>query len=787
VRSLTLFLLSVLLTLSAAARADDNDKAVCQTAFGVSDPGADRLAACTRFLASNTGTPRERGLAHDALAFAQFKLGRYDKALDEYTGETEVDPTNVNGYFMRARMYRLLLQYDKAVEAANLALQVKPGDWQSLLERGRAYAARGDLQAAAADYDSAAQGNPNLLNRAADILTTLGLARNEKKDFAAAIDRFDAALKIDPNNRDAIIGRCSALTATNASPDKINACSGAISEIDATACSNYRNSTEADRAAACARVFAATAPTGHALAIAHMWKGRDLKSKRQNDAAMAEFELAVKAAPDFWRVYDARAQAKDELKYDLNGALADYDEAIKRNPDDYNVYVRRGEARILKGDNDAAIADFDVAMPHFASPQTTLIDRARAENAKKDYDGAIADLNKAIDKPTGGSGLQYAYVIRARAFNGKGDSDAAIADCNAALKLNNKFAAAYDERGVAVAAKGDIEGALADLGAAIRLSPNFIKFYADRGAVYERKRDFDSARADYQVAMAKLTPYDSQATTELRKLARQRLAALAPPPTAAPAPSTPSAPSQPQKSGALAPTTRVALVIGNGAYKNVPKLPNPPKDATAVADSLRHVGFSVVTLSDDMPLDGFLRALSAFSRVAAKADWAVVYYAGHGMEIGGVNYLIPIDAKLNEDTDAATEAVSLELVIAAVSGAKKLRLVMLDACRDNPFAENMKRTIGLQLVNKGLSDIEPDAGIMIVYATKHGETAQDGMNGHSPFASAVINDIPKPGIEVRRLFDVVRDDVIKATNRAQQPFSYGSLPGSQEFYFVAGK
>ncbi len=155
------------------------------------------------------------------------------------------------------------------------------------------------------------------------------------------------------------------------------------------------------------------------------------------------------------------------------------------------------------------------------------------------------------------------------------------------------------------------------------------------------------------------------------------------------------------------------------------------------------------------------------------------------MEIGGVNYLIPVDAKLAFDTDAAREAVSLELVIAAVSGARQMRIVMLDACRDNPFTANMKRSLGLQLVSKGLSNIEPVAGIMIVYATRHGETALDGDGEHSPFATAVIDDIRKPGIEVRRLFDVVRDDVMKATNRAQQPFTYGSLPGSQEFFFVS--
>jgi uncharacterized caspase-like protein len=113
----------------------------------------------------------------------------------------------------------------------------------------------------------------------------------------------------------------------------------------------------------------------------------------------------------------------------------------------------------------------------------------------------------------------------------------------------------------------------------------------------------------------------------------------------------------------------------------------------------------------------------------------VVYYAGHGMEIGGVNCLIPVDARLKADSDAETQAVALEQVIAAVAGAKKLRLVMLDACRDNPFEKIMQRTIALKLVNRGFSNIEPEAGFMVVYAAKHGEAALDGDAKNSPFAT----------------------------------------------------
>ena len=289
--------------------------------------------------------------------------------------------------------------------------------------------------------------------------------------------------------------------------------------------------------------------------------------------------------------------------------------------------------------------------------------------------------------------------------------------------------------------------------------------------MFERKHNLEQARADYRSASFALTPYRQlRGRAGRAQKARERLAAL-----------TPQAPA-----GATT-TRRVALVIGNGAYQNVPQLANPPRDAKLVADALRAVGFQEVTLANDLTRDKFFDTLHAFARDAEKADWAVVYYAGHGLEIGGVNYLVPVDAKLAADKDAETEAVALEQVIAAVGAARKLHLVMLDACRDNPFAPAMQRTIALKLVDKGLSDIEPSAGFMVVYAAKHGETAQDGEGVDSPFAIAVARDVKEPHVEVRKLFDIVRDDVWNSTKHEQQPFIYGSPPGREDFYFVAGK
>ena len=233
---------------------------------------------------------------------------------------------------------------------------------------------------------------------------------------------------------------------------------------------------------------------------------------------------------------------------------------------------------------------------------------------------------------------------------------------------------------------------------------------------------------------------------------------------------------------------RIALVIGNSAYKNADTLPNPERDANLVADALKRTGFETVTLLTNLRKDALVSALRDFAARAETADWAVVYYAGHGMEVGGINYLIPTDAKIAADRDIGFEAVPLEQVLNAAERAKKLRLVILDACRVNPFASQMKRTqtVASRSVSRGLAAVEPEAGTLVVYAAKDGETALDGDGINSPFASALVKNLPTPGLEVRRLFDFVRDDVMEATGRKQKPFSYGSISGRQDFYFVAG-
>jgi hypothetical protein len=225
---------------------------------------------------------------------------------------------------------------------------------------------------------------------------------------------------------------------------------------------------------------------------------------------------------------------------------------------------------------------------------------------------------------------------------------------------------------------------------------------------------------------------------------------------------------------------RVALVVGNSTYQTVPQLPNPSRDADSVAKMFRDAGFDSVDVAINVGNLEFKRAIRRFEEKADQADIAVLYYAGHGLEISGTNYLIPIDARLASDRDADDEAIPLERMVSSADGAKRLRLIILDACRDNPFVTSMRRErkVANRAVVGGLGKIEPTStDTLIAYAARAGSTADDGDGQHSPFTAAVLKNLTVPGLDVRLAFGRVRDEVLKVTDNRQEPFVYGSLGG----------
>lgn len=230
---------------------------------------------------------------------------------------------------------------------------------------------------------------------------------------------------------------------------------------------------------------------------------------------------------------------------------------------------------------------------------------------------------------------------------------------------------------------------------------------------------------------------------------------------------------------------RVALVIGNAEHKFLSVLQNPVTDATAVAEALEKLNFDKVMLRTDLGFEGFRAALRDLSREAKGADAAVVFFAGNGIEVDGRNYLIPVDARLERATDVDLEAIRLETVFEQVADAK-LGLIILDACRNNPFVgrdsgTNRDRGVG----NKGLARIEPHRGLFAVYAALPGTAATDGIGLHSPFTEALLKHLPTPGLELRHLFIRVRAEVVAATAMHRRPETWDRFDG--ELYFKAAR
>ncbi len=233
---------------------------------------------------------------------------------------------------------------------------------------------------------------------------------------------------------------------------------------------------------------------------------------------------------------------------------------------------------------------------------------------------------------------------------------------------------------------------------------------------------------------------------------------------------------------------RVAFVVGNGAYKNVPALPNPAVDAKSMARLLRNVGFEVVE-GANLPRDKMTDKLLDFGRKAAGADVALFYYAGHGIAVNGANYLLPVDADLKSEMDVKLgAAINIDMTLEQTMGDAKVKLVFLDACRDNPFAAKIRSAKATRSANvgSGLAEMKSGEGTLLAFATGPGQTALDGEAGtNSPFTRALLANIAQPGVEIQQAMTKVRAQVNDETSKGQLPWGHTNLIGS--VYLNPGK
>jgi hypothetical protein len=358
--------------------------------------------------------------------------------------------------------------------------------------------------------------------------------------------------------------------------------------------------------------------------------------------------------------------------------------------------------------------------------------------------------------PEGGAIMRRAaaVLLTLSAFAGLALASARADDADALLR-----------RAYGLETKGDHGRAAANIVAAIKLFPKQADAVLIRAYGEEQKGDHARASADI-VAAVLLLPRDQPRAAPLQPI------------NAAPVVAPPPIKTAPPIVAVTAGGRRVALVIGNGKYTQVPQLPNPPYDAADIAQALRKLGFDVIE-GRDVEKKTMEDKIREFGRKLDGANLALFFYAGHGLQVAGKNYLVPTDAKLERPGDLTFETIDMAVVLEQMESAERVDLVFLDACRDNPFAKTLARSLGTRsaAVGQGLALVQSAVGTMIIYSTQPDNVAQDGAGRNSPFTGALLKHIATPGVQIESMIKRVRADVITATQRQQVPWDNSSLVG----------
>ncbi|MFO1118371.1 MAG: caspase family protein [Beijerinckiaceae bacterium] len=487
------------------------------------------------------------------------------------------------------------------------------------------------------------------------------------------------------------------------------------------------------------------------------------------------------------RALAARCEAR-RFARDLDWAIADCSEAIKLDPRNEFAFFNRGFAYRLQNRADPAISDFTQVIALGPGPRVadSFVHRANGFQMKGDWNACLADVEEGLKiKPNEN------WYLNARAYclANKGDYAGASRDYDAIIASAPQFIGAYIDRARMNVNRGDFAKALVDLDKAVRIAPAQSGGYFYRALAYEKQNDIPRAVADIDAARER-SPDDPRIRTASERIhARAEGRAVPEPaqskggvqPAAAPAPPTAHEPqNDAAKSVASTNGNRVALVVGNSAYKFASPLPNPANDATDMADALRKLGFTVIE-GHDLDWRGMIALVKQFAAQLQSADLALFFYAGHGIQVNGDNYLIPVDAQLETPGNLDLDAVDLRSILRPMEDRNRVNLVFLDACRDNPFTRSLAKSRGAGTrsvsVSQGLAQVQAAAGTMIAYSTQPDAVAQDGRGRNSPFTTALLKYLPRQGLEVEQMMKLVRVDVMGATQQQQVPWGHSSLVG----------
>lgn len=447
----------------------------------------------------------------------------------------------------------------------------------------------------------------------------------------------------------------------------------------------------------------------------------------------------------------------------------------------------RGWAHTQKQDYQAALADLDMSIALDDRQFGSRGSRAGVHRVLGALENAIKDVDACIKLAPR---FAPARTLRGDILRDKGDTEGAFKEYDAALKLDPTELSALTGRSILYRILGRPKEAQAELMRALALDNRVAEIYVAQGQLAESNNDLAKAREAYMRALEqpKSIRFTNKPGSPIIDAARQqqiaaaRLAVLNDDQPTAPA----------SAAAASAPMQKLALVIGNGAYGVAHALPNPPKDARRIAQELRSIGFDT-TEGIDLSSDAMRRAVKDFLAKAPHAKVTLIFFAGHGMQIDGKNYLVPIDAQLTSGKGFTDELIDLDFIMAGLDDKLRANVIVLDACRDNPFDTKtlMSSATGRSVTMR--SGLAPQSGLsnggalgagtLIAFATAPGQVALDGEGAGSPFTIALARHIITPGLELQQMLTRVRSEVVATTKGKQVPWSNSSLLG--EVYLAA--
>ena len=795
-RLLGLALAAVFLSFSPA-RAGDAE--LCNQSLAAPDQG---IPACTRLLSQNPNSADAPRLFNNR-GVAKISRGDYADAVADFTSALDRDPNNVDAFRNRGMAWQRASDFDKAVADFTRAIKINPKAEALYNARGAALFSKEEFAGAIEDFNRAIALNkrfaPAYLNR--------GTAYQYRRRLDDALADFTQYIELAPNDTRGFTNRAFARM------DKADF-EGAILDYteaikrNPNAWAAFSGRGEAERLRG--DLDSALADHNQAVALdanpqTYVNRALLLQSRGDFDAAIADCSQAILLDPRFALAYSDRGVIQTQMG-DLRSALADLDKAVALDPKSPMALTFRGNALREAGRIPEAIADFDAALRNVVDFVAGYTGRGLAyerkgdlEAARRDYQAALnlpAAIDYALAKPAQDLAKKRLALLDERKAADSARAAQAAADLEAGRRAQAERSASNasvdretSEKAARVTAEAE-RVARENFEAKVRAEANAKVAELTRTA--QERMDAElrvrsaadaSARAEYEARVKAQAEAQAKADYETQLKAEVEARVKAQTETQAKTAAEANLKVQTASMPVRPPERRIALIIGNSAYRNVPALANPHQDAQAVADVLRKVGFQLVDVEFDLSREDFIATIRRFEDEVDHADWALIYYAGHGIEANGRNYMIPIDAKLKSDRDILDETIPLDRILTATERARKLRLVVLDACRDNPFAASMRRSSGWRVSTGGLARIEPDGGSIVAYAARDGSVALDGKDGHSPFTSAFVRTVVKPGLEVNMMFRSIHDQVLTDTRKQQEPITYGSLSGDS-FYFV---